>query len=390
MTCPVCSSDLPLKSEASGSPTLPKFCSECGCKFHHKCPECSSPFTHLARFCSECGSETYGNREAQKTIPAESASLVSQQNSKHLLARCRGLIPVSRRAIRESFFVIVRLNPAHVAAHTLAASIESITDTMSRPEIANLVGSALEEADLSDARGDLASSHDSIWQMANGIISASTKILKREFPAYPDYVSGHEWFVSPQEAGEAFANRIYRQVTMHAHELEIIEKHYSQLVEFFPRYYEIMHRSGFWGGVIGFAAGFFGGTIGAAGIETWNNWQEKSDQEFLDNYACAIDEFTSSAVSFTQKTEEAITPPVDQLADDLVACSNVLYDGLEKAMLAGHDISPACNALFYEEEPLDDEIREFVEIVIQNLKEEGLNANDESELRESMGMKRSP
>ena len=94
-------------------------------------------------------------------------------------------------------------------------------------EIANLVGSALEEADLSDARGDLASSHDSIWQMANGIISASTKILKREFPAYPDYVSGHEWFVSPQEAGEAFANRIYRQVTMHAHELEIIEKHWK-------------------------------------------------------------------------------------------------------------------------------------------------------------------
>ncbi|MEE2639083.1 MAG: hypothetical protein VX768_00530 [Planctomycetota bacterium] len=139
----------------------------------------------------------------------------------------------------------MRLNPAHVAAHTLAASIGSITDNMSRPEIANLVGSALEEADLSDARGDLASSHDIIWQMANGMISESIQPLKREFPAYPDYVSGHEWFVSPQEAGEAFANRIYRQVTMHAHELEIIEKHYSQLVEFFPRYYEIMHRSGF-------------------------------------------------------------------------------------------------------------------------------------------------
>ncbi|MEE2639084.1 MAG: hypothetical protein VX768_00535 [Planctomycetota bacterium] len=59
-------------------------------------------------------------------------------------------------------------------------------------------------------------------------------------------------------------------------------------------------------------------------------------------------------------------------------------------MLAGHDISPACNALFYGEEPLDDETREFFEIVIQNLKEEGLNANHESELRESMGMKRSP
>lgn len=285
------------------------------------------------------------------------------------------------------FLVVVRLNPAHVSAYTLNESIGSITDTMSRPEIANLVGSALEEADLSNARADLASSHDAIWQMANGMISEIEMPLKREFPSYSEYVSGHEWIDSPQKTGEAFADRIYRQVNMHAHELEIIEKHYTQLVEFFPRYYEIMNRSGFWSGVLGFAASFFGGELGAAGVETWNNWQEKSDQEFLNSYGGAVDEFTSSAVLFTQKTEEAITPVVDQFADDYVTSSNVIYDGLEKAMLAGHDILPVCNALFYVDEPLDDDTLEFFEIVIQNLKDEGLSAKDESELRDSIKTK---
>ncbi len=385
--CPVCSSDLltefdDLKNEIV---TLPNFCSGCGSKILSNCPGCNHTFRELARFCSECGAKVYGNAQPETHSQTESTSS-NQADAENMLARCRNGIPVGRRVIREMFLVMVRLNPANRSAHIFCDAVSHITETTSRPEIADIVGTALNEADLSEAQADLKSSHEAIWQMANDI--SVIEILERKFPTCLQFIKGHEWIDSPEKIREAFADRMYRQVTLHTLELATIEEHYRQLVEFYPRYQEVMNRSGFLNGLVAFAAGFFGGNLGVAGAEMWANWQGRNDQEFLEIYGRAVDDFTNAAFSFTQKTEEAVQSVVEQFADDYVSSTKLIYDGLEKAMQSGHNILPVCEALFYVDDPLEAEGAEFLELVIENLKEEGLTASEERELR--AGLKPKP
>lgn len=150
-----------------------------------------------------------------------------------------------------------------------------------------------------------------------------------------------------------------------------------------------MSRSGVWEYVIGFAAGLLGGDLGVVGAHVWDDWRNKSDQEFLQSFSSAVDQFAQAAFSFMQNTESVVVPVLDQILSEFAEHSEAVNSGLERLVRRGVSIEPVFRALHYpdsDQSVVDDDVRQFLEIVLNNLRENGLSYDSERNIREICGI----
>jgi hypothetical protein len=169
--------------------------------------------------------------------------------------------------------------------------------------------------------------------------------------------------------------------------LLIIQNHFRQLQEFYPRYHSIMSRSDLLDFAIGFAAGFLGGGLGVTGAKLWEDWREKGDKDFTETFAKAIDSFLESADGFSQKTEEAVEAVANELCEEMACAHAELCTALAE-MAKYQNLTPIYRALHFPKEGgrLEDDAREFFEVVLNNLSENGLNQQSRINLEEMLGM----
>jgi len=376
----------------------PSFCTDCGIRFVRSCANCDSPLELMSRFCGQCGHLLYA-KLADQTIraiisTAANANITDQAQRAELEVANRQMITQLRTdnhdatpVIGETLRVMVRLNPVNVMLHNFWSFINSITDNTPPSEIANIVGQAIDQIDLSNALADLDGSHELITAFTRDIVLNVPRTLIDVWPSYQDFVPKHSWLANPESEAEVAAEQIRRALSMNRSDLAVIQKHFQQLREFYPRYSSIMTRTGVMDYVLGMAAGLFGGFLGVVGAQVWDDWRSQADREFVQSFSNAVDQFSNSSLAFTQNTENAVNSVVDQLLRTYTDLGERVVVGLETAACNGLNINIVYKTFHDPDQPITDQNSiQLCEIVFDNLRQQGYSGNSESNMRHVSGL----
>lgn len=381
--CPACHSDIPVKIDETLRKVIDiaKFCPSCGIQIHRRCPNCNSSFSKLTPFCHQCGKEVHGRQKQAST------SLISlSAEADQLLNRLRQDALDSAKLIRETLLVVTRCNPPNLAAHRFYEIVASISDNTPRTEIATLVGQALNEAQGALDTEALENWRGFAGNIVTEVVAATRKSLDATLSDWRTYIS-HPWIEQPESHAQRIRLQLETAMSVNLRDVSVIQHKYRQMCEFYPRYQEIMSRNEVWDYVLGFAAGFLGGQVGAIGAQVWDDWRNKSDRDFIQSFTAAVEQFTQASFSFMQKTEASVVPVVDQVMAELGTQCDAVIGGLDKLARKGKSIATVFRALhFADETVVDDDARQILEVVIANLREQGLTHNSEHNIREMLGL----
>ncbi|HEX3048464.1 MAG TPA: zinc ribbon domain-containing protein [Bacillota bacterium] len=376
--CPACG--YPIEGKTSGlfakHLQLPNFCGSCSHPIYSHCPKCQFDFLHLTNYCPNCNHELY-----RRTKPQTPVSPVITDQQKQYLKQLRTDTEDLKLFNTESLRMIVLRNPANRQIFQFIDIISQITEDMNGPQKVTLVESALPQIDLFQAVQDL-SDYDT--QIANGVRKLFLFCAKDVTP----YFKSHRDYLPTPARLEELANfastHMIQALQSTRNELRIIQTRYSQLKEYFPRYKKIMTRTGFLDFVIGITAGLL--EVEAV-AEVWENWRNLSDNDFMNTFQKAFNQFYNSASQFIADTKKATDPVIHQIVADYIDITLTIIDGIERLAAAGIDIEPIYHKLHQPETSLDDGDRVFIEAVLTNLREQGfLSGQSERNLRYLLGL----
>jgi hypothetical protein len=388
--CPAC-------SEPFATTDIPPFCTECGSRLFRTCPSCNGTLERLSRFCGQCGHKLYvgaGGESNKAIVPKADTSRAVEAQRAELQVANRQMIAQLRTDTRdtipllaETLRVLVRLNPVNIPLHKFWAFINTITENTPTSEIANIVGQAIGQVDLSNAVAELDGSHQFITAFTREIVLHTPRKLAEVWPTYTNFVPSHPWLANPEREAESAAEQVSRALSTYRSDLAVIQKHFQQLREFYPRYASIMTRTGVMDYILGFAAGMFGGILGVVGAQVWDDWRAQSDRDFVQSFSNAVDQFSNSAVLFTQNTENAVNSVADQLLRSYADLDERVVVGLEAAASKGMNATRVYKALHDPDQPIiDQDSRQLFEIVFDNLRQQGYAGNSESNMRYVLGL----
>ncbi len=198
----------------------------------------------------------------------------------------------------------------------------------------------------------------------------------------------HAWILEPDHHAAWLSQHLAHALSGTLSDADTIREHLLQLVEFYPRYRKVMSKAG--GGilnfVVGFGAAYLGGALGVMGAEAWEQWQNKSDNEFLQAFAAAVTQFAQKAFEITQNTEAAVTPVIEQFVMEMSSRSENVIRGLAALADSGHSLEGIFRSLHLSEDALIGDAAEFVELAIANLRTQGLSYESERNMREMWGL----
>lgn len=379
--CPACKSPILVKVDETARRAIdvPRFCASCGVQIHRRCPKCNKSFSKLTRYCHECGKEVHPPLGlATKQCSLAPASL-------ELLRRLRQDGVDSAWLTREALLVAIRLSPPNFAAQRFYEILSSIDDNTPGPTRAALFGQALDETPGFLDPVALEEWKGKVGNLASLVVQGTRESLDLAMPGWQEHIA-HPWIQCPEAHAQQIRLRLEQTITPHLGNLSLILEKHQQMREFLPRYREIMSRSEGWNFVVGLAAGFFGGQLGVLGTQLWEGWKAKSDQDFVQAFSVAADEFEKQALMFLQNTEASARPVVDQVVTELTKCSEAVASGIEQFARQGHPIEPVFHKLHFPAHGVDVDARQFLELVLSNLREQGISYESERNLREICGL----
>lgn len=391
--CPACKKFLvTMVEDTLPKSLLPNNCPSCGVRIHRRCPNCDESFTKLSQFCPKCGKQVYA--QASKRLAKQ--RFRSPETDK-FLQRLRRDAEDSGRLIREMLLIFVHRNSVKRAAHIFFELINPINEKNTpRPNAAAIYEQALSEAKLVLDTDALEQTKLLVSSLVTEVVASARKKLDRTLPNWRKFVS-HSWIERPEEHAQQVNEQFMGAMSSQISDITEIQQKYQQLSDLYPRYKRILLKGGGWGHVVGAAAQYipddFGviaavGVVGAMGLRAFEGWRAKSDQEFLQSFDVAVEEFSQGANLFTQKIEAAIVPVVDQFVSEFREQCDAVNIGLERASLKGISIEAIFRALHFADDPVvDDEEKQLVELVISNLREQGMSYQSEQNIREMCGLK---
>jgi len=287
----------------------------------------------------------------------------------------------------EMMRVAVRLNPVNIQILDFLGFINQVTENTPRQQIARLVQEAMQQVDLTNAAPMLDEALDGITTVGPELVRSYTSDVLAFWPEARQVIR-HRWLDDPAKEGEDLRQQFRRAVQSHRQDLVVIQNHFRQLQEFYPRYHAIMTRDGLWDYVLGFAAGFFGGGLGAIGTQVWDDWRGKSDSDFAQSFGNAVDQFSGAALAFTQHTEQEVESVVMAFLKDLHEFTHEMISALE-SVADSMDISAIYHKL-HDPDPADkpdEDCKQFFEIVMSNLRDQRISASSEASIREMLGIR---
>lgn len=373
LPCPNCAA--PISGSISGlfSKRLvaPNHCKSCGCRLVTTCEACSKPQVEFAPFCAHCGQPIYGAMNGTNTglAPAN----VSSPPLKKLDKRQRRLLDELKADteqlapfLNELYLVLTRMNPVNQRLFSFTSHFERLTQNTANPQRAQIVGEAIRSAALDQLEPELDQFCGHFAETAAHMFLSIRDDLQRCWPE-------HERFLTLGRVDDVAAFAAERtRAALRSSFVALISSHYQQLVAFYSRYAEIMNRQeGLFDLLVGFAAGFLGGQAGVAGVELWGDWRAQNDQQFVNSFGAAIDDFHASALRFTENTVSAMRPIALQLVNEYVAAYHRIIEKLESATLLGLDLARVHRELRTPHGQLDAGTRQLYEIVFTNLRNSG-------------------
>ena len=326
--------------------------------------------------------------------PTKQVSKIVCAANRKMIAQLRDDAVDTQLVAAETIRVSVRLNPVNIQIHNFIEFIEPITEDTPRHEIAQIVQSAMQSVNLANAVSELDEALNIVTDMGAELIQDSVSGLVKVWPKARQFIR-HHWLEDSVKAAENIRKQLCCAVQAHRQDLVVIEKHFRQLQEFHPRYHALMTRNDFWqtGFQTGlrFAAGFFGGDLSAGVValstHAWDAWREKSDAKFVESFGNAVEEFCSTTLAFTEKTEQTVEVVISVFVNDLNHFYKdiiaVLEGAIDKTDISKiyhklHDPAPV--------EKIDDDSKDFFEIVMSNLREQKISTRSEANIKHMLGI----
>jgi hypothetical protein len=288
--------------------------------------------------------------------------------------------------VAEMIRVAVRVNPVNLQVFNFLGIIDQITEHTPPYEIARLVSEAMHQIELNNAASMLDESLDFISEIGPELITKGCADIIQVGPQLKQFLK-HRWLDNPEAEGEYMRQQLKSAVQSQRHDLIVIQDHFRQLQEFHPRFDSILRRTGVFDYVLGFTVGFLGGGLGFVGAQIWEDWRNKSDYEFRQLFANAVNQFSDAALSFTQKTEQEVEKVIAVFLQDVHSFYHGINNALEE-IVDTQDITPIYQKLHLPDpaDRIDDDGREFLEIVISNLRDQNISARSEFNIREMLGV----
>ena len=281
--------------------------------------------------------------------------------------------------------VCIRANPIHLSIAYLSGGLSQVTDATPHAEIAAIVGHALRESDLSNGTETYDELTQTVVQLVARSFSESRKPYDAALSADVDLqISADQW----EYAARFHADRFAQIFSSHRDEIKLIQRHFCQIQKYYPRYRDIMTRTGVVEFIVGAAAAFFAGALGMFGAELWDNWRGADDNTFLQKFKAALDEFETSTMAFTQNLETQLEPSIQQYYEDVNDCLEEVIGRLPRLAERGHDLEiiyERVRETFGEDCDKPEQIHMF-ELVLERLRQTGISRRSEQNLRSLLRM----
>lgn len=308
--------------------------------------------------------------------------------NRKMIAQLREDAADTQLFVAESIRVMVRLNPVNVQIHEFLGYINQIKKKTSLKKTARLVREAMESVDLTDAVATLNSQQEMIASLGPELVGNYTKKMATIWPEARQLIR-HRWLDDPAKEGEHVRQQFRRALGAPSQDLVAIQDHFRQLREFHPRYHAILTQDSVSDFALGLAAGLLGGELGEIAAQVWDGWRGQSDAEFAQSFGNAVDQFSTAALEFTEKTERAMEPVISAFLKDLYDLNQGCIAALE-TVIDNTDITPIYRRLHYsdpEDVPDDEEAgNQFLELVLSNLRDAQISARAEANIREMQGI----
>jgi len=121
------------------------------------------------------------------------------------------------------------------------------------------------------------------------------------------------------------------------------------------------------------------------GAQVWDDWRGKSDGDFVQSFANAVNQFSQSGLAFTQKMEQDVEFVVEAFLKDQRDFMQGTISALESVVNI-KDISDIYHKSREPGKPNDENLKQFFEIVLTNLREKKISPRSESNMRELLGL----
>lgn len=270
--------------------------------------------------------------------------------------------------LKEVLIVLWRVNPVGTTAHVFLQLFGSVDEHTTPDQKAALVSEAIANIELIDPEKYRKEFGDGISDLCHASVSETIASAERVYPQIKDFLTScckADIDALATDFSRMTSNAIAKQDGYYTE----IYNRYLQIVQFHPRYMEIMSRTGLLDMVIGFAAGFFGGYVGFVGAEIWSNWRDADDEEFCQKFFAALEHFAQTCAKFINDGEKALSVVFDRLCEQIRAIEHRVFDAYAKLESAGWDIAPLYQSYRYVGEPFDDDTTQLFKLALGNLEE---------------------
>lgn len=316
-------------------------------------------------------------------LPRREAGCDPSANRK-MLAQLRADVGDNLLATAESIRVLVRLNPVNLQIHGFLEHINTVTEATSAKKTAQRVKKALAEVDLTEVVGQLDAHQDQFAAVGPEVVGSIVKKLQAGWPqGYP--VPHLRWLDDPITEGDLLRQQLHRALGTHRDDLDAIQRYFRQLRKHHPRYHALMTEGNVVDWLIQFGSAIL---VGEEASKFWGVWSQQNDKEFIRKFGTAVDQFSTTALAFTEKTEQAVEAVITELVRDLNDVYQTVLAALEM-LVDTRDLSTIYRHLHYPaaDELPDENAREFLELVLSNLRDANLPLLSEANLREMVGLR---
>lgn len=240
----------------------------------------------------------------RKPIDAKAKAFIATQKKRH---------EDFRYFLRETFLVQWRLsNSVLTSANNFAEILSTIHDGEQNQSIALKVRQGLESVNIVDFEEIVTQTSTGFVEMVSGFIE---DLPSRHIRLYSGLEQFHAKFIPPEGWKDTFVKDVAKDLLGLKKDFDAIAGYYQQLAEFYPRYDGIMSRSGWLDWLIGGAVGFFTGGLGIAAAVIWGGWRGMNDEQFMQNYSAAVQDFINACVKFNEGGERVLNAYIQRAND---------------------------------------------------------------------------
>lgn len=359
----------------SPSPTLAVVsCPHCGRRFDVQ-PEAAAKASRFR--CSACG-KIFSTATSPPRLLAQSSMTLDEAMANVSTTEAREFLKKQTEEwkdwayfLREMLLVLWRMgNGLQGAAMSMQEQLGTISDSDNGEQVSSKVFQALHGVQVAPFNDMVATCSRNIADTIAGLVQEMPSDITTRYPRLEVWGRG---FAVSEKARTALATKLAVGLEGLRPDYDKILGYYRQLVDSFPRFQQIKTRSWWASFLAGGGLGYVAGPVGVLGAVLWDGWKNKSDNEFMDFYGNAIDDFISSCVDLSSRGEPIVADQfglVETMCDAGYNRLRAMYVALARQ---GVDLVALEKAVEKDQRKTfaqESEWREVFEVILANLKQD--------------------